>query len=189
MKKEPLFFLRKKFMGGFIAVLMILSISAVFTSNTNSEKDPVEFNGKWFYPYNLGWFTYINNVQTAFPYLPDELTNISSLPYVFIDSPKVYIITDPNEKNITFDLLKQRLVYFLNQKGITSVPACSQEEGCPDSLPIKDCKDINVAGIFLKSGVQSRVYKDYMCYVIEGDTSLNLNKATEKLIYLLLGVI
>ena len=102
-------------MGGFIAVLMILSISAVFTSNTNSEKDPVEFNGKWFYPYNLGWFTYINNVQTAFPYLPDELTNISSLPYVFIDSPKVYIITNPNEKNITFDLPKQRLVYFLNQ--------------------------------------------------------------------------
>lgn len=188
MKKEPPFFLKKKFMGGFIATIMILSLAGVFTSNIN-EKEAIDYNGKWFYPINNGWFTYINNQQIGFQYLPGELENISSTPYVLINSQKVYLITDPDETNISTVQSKQRLASIFYQKNIISVEACSKEESCSETTPIKDCKDIDVPGIYLKSGPTPRIYKDYMCYVVEGDTSLNLYKANEKLIYQILGVV
>ena len=188
MKKEPPFFLKKKFMGGFIATIMILSLAGVFTSNFD-EREAVEYNGKWFYPINQGWFTYIGNEQVSFQYLPSELENITSIPFVLIEAPKVYLIHNPNEMNVSTEQAKQRLATILYQKNIFTVNACNQEEGCPESLPIKNCKDIDVPGIYFKSGPEPRIYKDYMCYVIEGDTSLNLFKTSEKLIYQILGVV
>lgn len=189
MKKEPLFFFKKKFMGSFIVVIMILSLAGVFTTDFDEGKKAKEINGKLFYPYQEGWFTYINNQQIGFSYLPDELEDIQTIPYINFDSQKVYLIIDPTIKNLTFDSSKQRLAYFLDQKNILSVNACNQEQNCPDSMPIKNCEDINEQAILLKSGSKPRIYKDYMCYVIEADTSLNLFKVSEKLIYQMLGVI
>jgi hypothetical protein len=187
MKKKPPFFLRREFMGIFIAIIMLASVLAVFT-NTETEKTK-EYNGHTFYTINQGWFTYINGQRMGFQYLPQDLENISSPPFVNLESPKVYLIRDPTTRNITIEQSWQRVAAILVARNIQVVDACSQDKECSNSLPIKDCETLSVPGVFFKSGPNAKITKNYMCYVIEGDTSLNLYRATEKLIYQILGVV
>lgn len=189
MKKKPPFFLTRKFMAGFIVIIMVLSLGAVFSSDLEQENQNKKINGRWFYPTNQGWFTYLNDKKVEFQYLPDEVSNISTAPFINIRTSKVYIIHDPNIKNLNIESSRRKLAFTLYNLNILSVFACGQEQNCLDSLPIKNCKDINVQGIFLKKGSQTRIYEDHMCYIIEADSSANLLRASEKFIYQLLGFI
>jgi|GEM_PF-6460040 len=185
VKKSPYYF-KKWFMGAFIIFIMVTSLFAFFGDNSTEES---EFNGYTFYSLNQGWFTYVNNKQVSFQYLPDELMNITAPAYVNVDGQKVYLLYDPNSKNISTEYSKQRIATFLFEKNILPVNACVTEENCPDSLPIKKCEGLDVPAILFKEGPISKIYKQSRCYVIEADSSTDLYKATEKFIYQYLGVI
>lgn len=174
-------------MGLFIIFIMITSLFGFFGDNNDQKK--IEYNGYKFYSINQGWFTYINNKQTSFQYLPTELENITAPAYVNIDGQKVYLLYDPNSKNISTEYSKQRVAAFLYEKNIMTVNACMTEENCPAALPIKTCEGLDVPAVFFKYGSVAKIYKQSKCYVIEADSSTNLYKATEKFIYQYLGVI
>jgi hypothetical protein len=186
MKKKKLFILTPKFMGGFLVAIMLLSLVGVFSSNLKQEESK-KYKDKIFYPINNVWFTYHNSKQIPFNYLPQELENITSVPVNF-NTQKVYLLTDPNTKNITFSSGKQRIAQQLQEDNIRIVEACTTETNCPEILPIKNCDTLDTPAILFKQGATTRISKEYMCYVIEADTSLNLYKATERLIYQYIGV-
>ena len=112
MKKSP-FFLKKKFMGAFIAIIMVASIGGIFSTGFNNEEKPKDINGRLFYPLNNAWFTYVGNQRYSFEYLPTHLENISSVQFINLDSPKVYLITDVIAGNISLESAKNRLAAVL----------------------------------------------------------------------------
>ncbi len=107
---------------------------------------------------------------------------------MIFESTKVYLIQDSTSKNLSIEYAKQVLAALMYEKNIGPVDACSEEKNCPSNFPIKNCEELTVPGIVFRYGPTTTIYKKQMCYVIQADSSLNLLKATEKLIYQWLGV-
>ncbi len=188
MKKKTPFFLTQRFMGIFLIAIMGLSLVGIFSSNLKADETE-EYKDYKFYPLNSIWFTYYQGKQIAFQYLPQQVENISSIANIHITGDKIYFLQDPNTNNISTTTAKQKLATILYEKNIRIVEACTQKENCPEDYPIKNCETLDSTAILFKSSNKTQITKQYMCYIIEADSSLNLFKATERLIYQMIGII
>ena len=133
---------------------------------------------------NDKWILEKEGTQYVFDYHPSELTEIPVEPFT-IDSPKYYLIFDPEDKDNNMDYSLGKLYYTLNQFNLQVFLACSKEEGCELDIPIKDCSE---KSFYFKKAEKINVYLGDNCIVIEGDNQ-GLSKTVDKLGYLFLGVI
>ena len=111
-----------------------------------------------------------------------ESMNVPSLD--LFNSQKFYILFDPPISDKTIEYNMQKLSYFLQSNNKIVYAACAQEEGCPNDLPIKSCKDYS---FYFKQANQSKAYIQDNCYVIEGNGE-EITKITDKVDLKLVGL-
>ena len=97
---------------------------------------------------------------------------------------KLYVAYNPKELNQEMQVI-QTLRYWLNYFKINPVPACYQDEGCPD-IPLINCKEDNSIKLIYSN--QTKIYMEDKCLVLQGSKEDQI-KYIYKIVYSLLGVI
>ena len=178
---------KTQLMALFIIFLMISSAAGFILGSFSQEDNEsnLEYKGQKFLLSQDGrFFTTINGIQFVFDYSPQELESINVPPLDLFNSQKFYILFDPSYKNQVIDYNMQKLGYFLQANNKVVYAACTQEEGCPGDLPIKNCQDYS---FYFKQANQSRAYIQDNCYVIEGKDE-EITKITDKIDLKLVGL-
>lgn len=174
-----------------IFVMLSSSVAFVFTSFSNTDgnvKDKATFNGYKFKINSNGiWETSYKGQIFEFYYLPDQLNDIT-LNDITINDQKVYIAYNASANNQYTALNMQRLRLLMYLNNIISVASCIDKKDCPD-IPVVDCNGSNKV-IYLKLNEDNlgRIENLGNCIVISGN-SIAMNKATEKLMYTMMGII
>ncbi|MBI4159039.1 hypothetical protein HY500_02145 [Candidatus Woesearchaeota archaeon] len=178
---------KTQLMALFIIFLMVSSAAGfIFGSFSQENQDSnLEYKGQKFLLNQDGrYFTTISGVQFVFDNNPQELENIEAPSLDLFNSQKFYIIFDPPQDNQVIGYNMQKLGYFLQANNKIVYTACSEEEGCPEDLPIKDCREYS---FYFKQANQSRAYIQDNCYVIEGKDE-DITKFTDKIDLKLVGL-
>ena len=178
---------KSQLMALFIIFLMISSAAGFILggfSQDNSENN-LDYKGQQFSLSQDGrFFTTINDVQFVFDYSHQELESMNVPSLDLFNSQKFYILFDPPISDKTIEYNMQKLSYFLQSNNKIVYAACAQEEGCPNDLPIKSCKDYS---FYFKQANQSKAYIQDNCYVIEGNGE-EITKITDKVDLKLVGL-
>ncbi len=170
-----------------IAFIMITSVIGFVTmreEKNNNVGDKISYNGYDFIKVEEGWLVNINKRQFVFRYNPKELENID-VNYVF-NANKLYIAYDASNTDQNIKYFVDKLTSIFELVGIRPVQACISEEKCPN-IPIVDCKSNNKM-IEIKKSEESKISLEDNCLLMEGSVDY-LDKATEKIVYKLLGVV
>lgn len=171
-------------MAVFIVFLMAFStFGFIYGFSSSNAQDKLKYKGQNFLPTQDGrWMTEINNVQFIFDYNPEQLVNMEIPSFDF--GNKVYILFDPaqDEEYLVYNM--QKLIYTLQATNRVVVSACDKEEGCPENVPIKTCKE---DAVYIKAAEENKLYKDENCVVIEGDGE-GVTQAVDKLDLELVGL-
>jgi len=174
----------KTLLAIFIAIIMVSSILGVMTySNDSSTASTLQYNGNSFDYINGKYFLELKGSNYVFDNSPYDLKDIPVENFV-LESNKYYILFNPDERDSNMEYFMQKLFLTLNSKGINVQIACDREENCDETLPVKDCDDYS---FYLKSGENTKIYKDNNCIVLEGDSS-GLNKAVDRINLEILGI-
>lgn len=170
----------------FIAFIMITSIIGfIWSSNSNDNNyETLEYNNHQFKKINGKYTLELNNNEYVFDNTPYELSDIN-IDNLNLESDKYYLIFNPVEKDLNMEYYMQKLYLVLKSSGVNVQLACSTNEGCDNSMPVKNCDDYS---FYLKRSEDAKVYKDNKCVVIQGD-NLNINKEIDKINLILLKVV
>jgi len=181
----------KKAMGWFIIIVMVLGMgglfgAGLFSEDGNHQVSSEEYNGFTFYRQYTQWKLTVNGKDYGFNYLPQELENVTLGSDIsnWRGSDKVYLAYVPGDTldSKSFFNLLSAVLYTNN---IRPQEACAEEEGCGD-IPIIDCE--NNQGVIFKSGEEFIVHSEGNCVMVEAVDVLELQRATERIIYGFLGV-
>jgi len=124
----------------FIAFIMITSVIGFIWSSDSSENnfEVLEYKGHQFKNINGNYLLELNGNEYVFDNSPYEVGDID-IGNFNLESDKYYILFTPNEKDLNMEYAIQKLYLVLNSLGVKVQLACSTEEGCDPSLPIKSC--------------------------------------------------
>jgi len=187
--------------GVFIVILMIGSVLALFATPYGETTAKAKYNGFDFVRTQKGWTTWLGNQPVSFAYLPFDLENLTLPGEINKDAEKIYLVAEDDEQlNTQYQLtrIKSILYYFTKMR---FVDACLKEESCPEEKPLIRCDELNAQAIVFKTGNETKNYKDFQCLVFEFkaadnedtnktiSTDINLDMATEKIIYKILGIV
>lgn len=165
-------------------IVLVLSVFGVWTmSRTNKE----EYNGIDFTPTENGWFTIINNQQFLFNYLPQDLEDVNSTQIAILGN-KVYLTYDPEDKEIEKTYTLNYLSSLFYQNNIRTVLSCTKEKDCPEELPIVNCDEATADIVLIRSGNESKIFKENKCYIIQSQDSEYLTLLRERFVYQFLDV-
>jgi len=155
----------------FIAFIMITSvIGFMWSSDSEGESyEVLEYNNHEFKNINGRYLLELKDREFVFDTSPYNLNNIDF--EVNLESDKYYIIFNPKDKDGNLEYPIQKLYLVLNSLGVKVQLACSIEEGCDESLPIKDCSN---SAFYFKRDSDAKLYKEDNCVVIQGDNK-NIN--------------
>jgi hypothetical protein len=162
----------------FIAFIMITSVIGFIWSSSPSEdsSNVLDYNNYEFRNVNGRYLLELNNHEYVFDNSPYEVSSVDFEDFN-LESDKYYILFNPDEKDLNMEYSIQKLYLVLNSLGINVQLACSIEEGCDESLPIKNCDDHS---FYFKKMSGAKVYKNNNCIVIEGDND-GISKAVDKI--------
>ena len=138
-KKKKGFFSDKKkvglvFVGLFLIVLMVGSMLISGDEDNSSE---YEYNGHYFVQIDGYWNMVAGDQSFTFIYDPLSLENVT-MEDLDLQVEKVYVGFVPGEESMEFNAY-QRTLNLMKAIVPTALPACFEEEGCPD-LPIVSCE-------------------------------------------------
>src|SRR3989344_1453973 len=172
---------------GLIMILSIVGFSLTYNAgdDASSLQNSYEYNGRQYILTSDGWTTKLDAGYIAFTYGPKELESIN-IP-AFQPSSKTYIAYNPEEKDQNIDFIIQKLNNLLLYRNIRPVTACFKESNNCPNIPVVDCSS-NDKVIAISKRDKLEVSKEENCLHIRGTTS-DLNKITDKLIMLWLGLI
>ncbi|MBS3158754.1 hypothetical protein J4206_05705, partial [Candidatus Woesearchaeota archaeon] len=180
---------------------MIGSVLALFATPYGETAVKAKYNGFDFVRTQQGWTTWLGKQAVSFMYLPFDLENLTLPAELSKDAEKIYLVGEDDEQLNTqyqFTRIKSILYYFTKTR---FVDACLKEEGCPEEKPLIRCDEASAQAIIFRAGNETRNYKDFQCLIFEFKTAddENANKtvstgqdlemATEKIIYKILGIV
>ena len=175
---------KKLILGGIIVFVMVISTIGFALNNSGSTTaSNVDYNGFKFHRVNNGWVTTISNTKFLFGYLPNELENVSMPNYILPD--KIYLVNEQDDINTENAL--RRVGSILQYKGVNIQRACFDIK-CGLDVPLLRCSD-QKSIIYFKQGNSTAISQDGSCIIVESENNENLDRATERVIYFLLGVI
>ena len=169
----------------FIAFIMVTSVIGFIWSSGSTEDnfEILEYNNHEFKNVNGKYLLDINSNEYIFDNSPYDLGDIN-LDNFNLESNKYYILFDPSDKDLNMEYSIQKLYLVLSSLGINVQLACSKEEGCDNNLPIKTCEDYS---FYFKKSTNTKIYKDNLCLVIEGNNE-GMSKAIDKINLRLLNI-
>jgi len=164
---------------------MVLSVFGMWkASGTNEE----EYNGFKFIPSQNGWDVTINNQKMVFNYLPKDIEMMNSTP-ISITGQKIYLAYDQEDKELDKSFTMNYLASLFYQNNIRPQFSCIKEKACPDNeLPLVNCDDASAEVILIRSGNESKIFKQNMCYIIQSQNNYDLTVLRERFVYQFLGV-
>ena len=165
---------------------MITSVIGFIWSSDDSVTDSseiLEYNNHQFKNVNGKYVVEINDQGYIFDNSPYELSSINFEDFI-IESDKYYILFDPEDKDLNMEYSMQKLYSVLTSLNINVQLACTKEEGCDSTLPIKTCNDYS---FYLRKSSDAKIYKQDKCIVVEG-TNEGISKAVDKINLKLLNI-
>lgn len=168
----------------FILIIMVLSAFGMWEASRSNKE---EYNGFEFTLTENSWLTEIAGKQYAFDYLPSELEQLN-VTKVAVSGEKVYIAYDPEDKAFDKTYAINYIGSLFYQKNIRPVLACTKEKDCPAELPIVACDTASADVIFIRSGNETRISKDFRCYIVQAKDNLDLGMLRQRIAYSVLGV-
>ena len=184
-KKKVPFYKKSGFWGIFIITIMVFSTIGFMWEGSNNAGS-YDYYGTKFRDVGYGWALNIQGKDFVFDNLPTELENINFSINTQIKNPKVYLADYPLENNVNKQYVMQKLGSFFIMLGVRPQPACMTEEGC-GNVPIVNC-NLDDTVIVLKEDNVTRVYSKDNCIYVTGKDTNEAIKASERLMYGLLGI-
>lgn len=172
---------------GSIMILSVIGFSLTYNSGSGPATDSTyAYNGYTYTRTQAGWIVDTGNGKAQFQYNPRELESIS-LPVFNPGNGKIYLAYDPDNADQNIDLITQKLNNIMQYLGIRPVKACIKDSiNCPN-IPIVNCNQKEKVIIIMKQDTLDISTEDN-CLYMKGST-LDLDKATDKLAMKLLGLI
>lgn len=170
----------------FISFIMITSVIGFLYSSDSVDNsfETLEYNNYEFKNINGKYLLEIDNNEYVFDNSPYDLNGIISEDFN-LESDKYYILFNPSERNSNLEYSIQKLYLVLRSLGVNVQLACSIEEGCDETLPIKDCSN---NAIFLKKEGEPKIYKEDNCIIVQGSSYKNIDEGVDKINLKLLGI-
>jgi hypothetical protein len=171
----------------FIGFLMVSSVIGFLygqSDNSASNSQVRMYNGIDFIRTSQGWSFEKDGIYTMDNH-PSDLEDVEYESFE-ISSNKVYLAYDPLEEIPALNVYQGKMAALLRHLGYLPVLGCIKEEGCGD-FPIVDCGSEFTVFLY-KNGESEKVSKMDSCVVIEG-SEYGMNRASDKALYLILGVI
>ncbi len=189
-------------------ILALILIPKLTNQNSENQIETVVYNGFTFEKYGDVWVTEVQVRDWArgwdkpyeiyFHYTPQEVEyipsmqnsrNQSSTPNLFMDSRLVYITTDPKYPGsvVLGGVEIAKILGVIYEKEVKS--ALTKPDNRTNA-PVKTCDDIGpgIRIINLKLGNSTRIYSDHGCVVVEGETPVDILKASERLAFEMLKI-
>jgi hypothetical protein len=183
--KKKKFYKSKEFMTMFTLLVMVLSSFGFMWQGSKNRTHT--YNGFRFHNEGNAWSIIINKNKLYFQDLPEDVVNVSFSVMKPINSQRIYGAYDPRDTTINYRYVMGVLADYLKVFNIVIQPACTTEEGC-GNIPVVDCSSERTVIEFRKSN-ETGVYSDNNCIVISGKDIDHMNKAIERYVYQLYGII
>lgn len=191
-----------------IVVCILALILLPKLTDTNTEIETETYNGFVFEKYGEFWVTLLqvrsatNNeirpYEVFFHYTPQEVEYIPSMqnsrndsitPELFMDAKLIYITTDPKypASVILGGVEISKILGNIYKKEVKS--ALTKPDNRTNA-PVKTCEDIgpDIRIIHLKLGNETKIYSNNGCIVVEGQTPIDIIKASERLSFEILKI-
>ncbi len=168
--------------GGILIFIMLGSTFGYVmfsSSDNNGNVEKVKYNGYEFVNQNGFWITSIGEYQFVFTYNPEQVERInSSVNSLNAYSGKVLYFSYESDA-AAVEISRNLGNIVLRFQG-----ACIEEEGCPETWPIKDCTN---NFIIIKEANESKIYQENNCVFIEGPRE-NLTQITDEFLFKITGI-
>jgi len=167
--------------GVILIFVMFGSVFGVIVGSfgKNSSLKKISYNSYEFVKQNNFWVLNLGDFEFAFRYNPNEVEKIDSkLEYLnhYYDKP-LYISSENNEAT-------SEIALNLDQITLRIQPACLEEEGCEENLPVKTCENNFI--IITKSN-ESKITQNESCVFIQGAEE-NLTKLSDEFLFKIMGI-
>ena len=182
----------KRFFGILVIAVLALSVAA-FALMSYSPPQEGEKYGKFSFTREVeGWQTQVNDYFLLTTYLPQEVESINhSGIFILEDFQNVvyFVAKSESERKAANELDKVLLAL---KKEITCLPKDANESACMN-MSVKSCGDasfIQKIVVFEENEETNETSIEYRnnCLTVKGD-SVNIIRATDKVIFLLFGII
>ncbi len=146
-----------------MALMILSTLGFAFINNSNSQSlDEIEYNGVEFISNGDLWYFYIQDVEFATRYNPEELNDVNFASYNSIQNYQnkpLYFVGETGEHFFEIDRnLRERFVLRINQ-------ACFVDEKCEGDFPVKNCSD-NLIIFKIPNNENEKIYKEENCVFI-----------------------
>ena len=198
-----------------IGIFIIITVFGVVLFSMTSSKDPVQeiesidYNGFIFEKQGNIWVTLITlqdklsgkerNYEVFFHYTPYEVEHIETMknsrnqtvtPDLFMNARKIYITTDPDyPAGVVLGAVEiAKIMGKIFEKDVKA--AIIRPHNRTDA-PVITCDDIGPATkvIHINLGNSTRIYSNHGCIVVEGISTEEVNKASERLAFEMLNIL
>lgn len=188
---------KKMIMSLFICAIMILSvIGFVLVDYSSGEETKKTYNGYKFIRTQNGWKGNINGEKITFNYLPDQTEDINITPQAKTQlqtTPILAITYDPNSKWAQdYGALQYYLEQTLNSQTRYLLRAVTNNTKYP-TIPQITCKNATSqlpVAVLTMNTTQDKTQMNYAnnCLTITATKTNEIYRATDRLIYIILGV-
>lgn len=179
-------------MSFFIAFIMITSVFGVMFYGFAGGEDTVKYEGHKFIATPQGYATKIDGKTYYFDVLPQDLENINineGIKSELSNSNALIITSDPKSSYIQdIAVSSYNINAILTEQGKYTANAFNSAN---NQLPVITCMNAT-PGLPVMEIIESNQTTATLsnnCITIEFDTAFNLQRATAKILYLILGVI
>jgi len=182
----------KRFFGILVIAVLALSVAA-FALMSYSPSQQGEQYGKFIFTREIeGWQTQVNDYFLLTNYLPQEVESINHSGIFILEDFQnaVYFVAKSESERKAANELDR--VLLAPKKEITCLPKDANESACMN-MSVKSCNDasfIQKIVVFEENDDINKTSIEYRnnCLTIKGD-SVNIIRATDKVIFLLFGII
>ena len=177
--------IKQLIIGGFLIVIMTLSVLGFALINTNKEtKKEIEYKGIKFIQDNSGyWSSFIKGNQIFTKYNPLELQNISFFILYSIDNYAnlpLYFVINTSDQEAVLELKRN-----MNNFVLRLQDACLPDYKCKEDLPLKNCSTDNI--IVIEESEENTIIQKENCIFIKSSFRNQIRYA-DAFLYRILGL-
>lgn len=131
--------------------------------------------------------TTVNNQQPLFLFLPSDVANIPGRPDpTIVNAPIIYVAFDPTQEMLdVIDFARFLIGMDFESSGQQVIPAITQPSDIYD-FPHIDCTQ--EPALVVRFGNETSIALDGFCTVIQGETSTDVIRATDRFRFLYHGI-
>jgi len=190
MAKESRLWNKKTIITALIVILMVSSTAGFIFGRDSSTS--AKYNGYNFVRTNNGWITKLDGTEAMFQFHPTELEELSISSDVIekLDVSQAYLTFEIGNNLQYIDIIRFQFITAMQDNFGTYIMSGVINETDAYTFPIIDCINATTETPVMKFvfANETKVYADGGCIIAEAQSEIEFLAITDKILYMMFGV-